>query len=106
MRRTLPNIYSLALGYGGSMAVFLDNKALYSHSVIYEDLVIEPTAKAKQMLDDLDIPSNMATKALKGMDSDSQMEMFTKVSYSKRVSKGDWSTVDSLLKEIDSPICS
>ena len=106
MRRNLPNIHSLAVGYGGAMAVFLNNKILYSHAVLYEDLVKAPKTKAKEMLDSLDIDNAMAVEALKGMESDSQREMFTKASYAKRVNSESWAIVDSLLQEIGSPIAS
>merc|ERR1712012_683792 len=71
VRSRLPNFYSLALGYGAAMMIFLDNKDAYSHSLVYEELVGDPRARAAVMLRALGISEDMAGEALKGLDSDS-----------------------------------
>ena len=104
MRRTLPIFYMLALGYAGALQLFLRKKEDYSNSLIYEDLVEKPRIMARKMLKDLGIPEALTANVLRGLDSDSQNDMFSQVPTAQRVSGDNWKKIDGLLKEVDSPV--
>ena len=104
MRRTLPIFYMLTLGYAGALQLFLRKKEDYSHSLIYEDLLEKPRIMARKMLKDLGIPEALTAKVLRGLDSDSQNDMFSQVPTAQRVSRDSWKKIDDLLKEVDLPI--
>ena len=86
--------------------VYLRNKTDYSHAVLYEDLIGDPRGKAQQMLDDLEIPADQARLAIRGMELDSQNDMFTGLGKKKRklLTPEDWAISDSIMEEIGSPI--
>ena len=104
MRRTLPIFYMLALGYAGALQLFLRKKEDYSHSLIYEDLVEKPRIMARKMLKDLGIPEALTANVLRGLDSDSQNDMFSQVPTAQRVSIDNWKKIDGLLKEVNLPV--
>ena len=102
MRRTLPIFYMLTLGYAGALQLFLRKKEDYSHSLIYEDLVEKPRINARKMLQALGMPEAMTVNVLRGLDADSQNDMFAQVPTGQRISGDNWKKIDDLLKQANS----
>ena len=105
-RRDMPRIHQPMIAYGGSLMVYLRNKSLYNHSVLYEDLTQDPQLRIKELLKDLGMDSNQAGLALRGLESDSQNQMFSKKTNEKLLRPGDLEQNDLFQAELGLQITS
>lgn len=104
VRRTLSDIYALSLAYGGALMVYLQNKHRYDHAMLYEDLMKDAIKECQILLTKLDIPDEYTDDALKGMDSDSQKNMFAKTPGITYLTDQDWDISDRLQRVLDTPV--
>ncbi len=86
--RWIPNIPTEALGiivYSTSILAYFENKDLYDHVILYENLSKNPEAEVTKMFDIMELSHDHIPKALGALKKDSQNGTFVKRGAAKSV---------------------
>ena len=100
----LPIIQVRLLLLGSSMLHFLRHKNIYTHSVVYEDLMKNTKDELKSLFEKVGIPAEFVAYAIKALKFDAQKGTFGKRGTTKLFSETDWEKCDEIFKDIDVPI--
>ena len=91
------------LGYGAVIAAYLMNQEIYSHFVLYENLMENVQEETKTLFKKLDLPLEYVAKALKALNKHSQGNVFGSSDENKETLIEDWEGVDTIFKQLDVP---
>ena len=92
------------LGYGAVIAAYLMNQEIYSHFVVYENLMENVQEEAKTLFKKLDLPLEYVTEALTALNKHSQGNVFGSSEENKETLIEDWEGVDTIFKQLDVPL--
>ena len=91
------------LGYGAVIAAYLMNQEIYSHFVLYENLMENVQEETKTLFKRLDLPLEYVTEALTALNKHSQGNVFGSSDENKETLIEDWEGVDTIFKQLDVP---
>ena len=91
------------LGYGAVIAAYLMNQEIYSHFVVYENLMENVQEETKTLFKKLDLPLEYVTEALTALNKHSQGNVFGSSDENKETLIEDWEGVDTIFKQLDVP---
>ena len=105
----IPVIVVRFLLLGASLLNFLQHKHLYTHSVIYEDMMKNTKDELEILYKKLGIPTEFVLYAMKALKFDAQKGTFTQnilvKSNTKEIfTESDWANCDPVFKELGLPI--
>ncbi len=90
----------LSLVWGGVMVNYLENKEIYKHVVLYENLTGSPEEETKKLFGLLNIPEEYVPGALEALGHDSQKNTFTRREEKLLVPEETWNKIDNVLAEL------
>ena len=91
------------LGYGAVIAAYLMNQEIYSHFVVYENLMENVQEETKTLFKKLDLPLEYVTEALTALNKHSQGNVFGSSDENKETLIEDWEVVDNIFKQLNVP---
>ena len=93
------------LGYGAVIAGYLMDKNIYSHAIIYEELIENVIEETKILFEKLNVPLHYVTDAITALDKDSQGNIFGTAGKNKNDDLiNDWQSVDNIFNQLDVPM--